>query len=153
MIAKKKIMEAVIGGIIFGSVYFLCKFQVALEMDGTIIGPSSTMGHAFSLAKVFLGILAAKVAGQQLVNLIEKSWPMVQASVHAQVGSERARDGAKKTEEWMDAKESTGQEAQEDQTGQKAQEDQTAQEDQEADTRVRHRRSTDGNHLPYLAEK
>lgn len=115
MIDKKKFLEGVVGGIIFGSIYFLCKFQVALEIDGTIVDPSSTMGQAFCFAKIFLGILAAKFVGQELVTLVEKTWPMVQVSVNAQVESERAMDRAKKGEKGKTVKESGTQEAKKDQ--------------------------------------
>ena len=99
MIDNKRFIEAVVGGIFFGSVYFLCKFKVALEMDGSQVDPTSMLGQFFWFAKIFLGVLASKVAGQEMVSLIEKTWPMVQSAVIAQADIERRQVAAKNAEE------------------------------------------------------
>lgn len=96
---SKKFVEAVVGGIFFGSVYFLCKFQVALEQDGNPVDPTSMVAQFFWFAKMFLGVFAAKLAGQEMVHLIEKAFPMVQQAIAQQQETVLADERAKKAEE------------------------------------------------------
>lgn len=95
---NKRFIEAIVGGILFGSVYFLCKFQVALEMDGNPVDPTTMVGQFFWFAKTFLGVIAAKVASQELVSLIQKTFPMVQDAVNAQTEKDRITERAKEAE-------------------------------------------------------
>ena len=95
MVSFKKVMESVLGGLLFGSVYFLCKYQLDLEYEGVQIESGSVLGQVFWFVKVAIGIIASKYASHELLGLMDQAEPMVEAAIDD--GSSRRRSRSTST--------------------------------------------------------
>lgn len=85
----RKVIEAVLGGLLFGSVYSLCKFQLDLEVDGVQVEPGSILGQVFWFIKIALGLIASKYASGELLGLMDTVEPIVESAVDGERGSRR----------------------------------------------------------------
>lgn len=89
MVSTRKVVEAVLGGLLFGSIYSLCKFQLDLEVDGVQVEPGSVLGQVFWFIKIALGLIASKYASSELLGLMDRVEPMVESAVDGQGGNRR----------------------------------------------------------------
>lgn len=90
MVSMKKVIEAVLGGVLFGAVYSLCKFELDLEYEGVSIDQATLLGQLFWFVKVAIGLIASKYASQELIGLLISAEPLVESAVDVD-GRRRSR--------------------------------------------------------------
>lgn len=94
MVSTRKVIEAILGGLLFGSVYSLCKFQLDLEVDGVQVEPGSVLGQVFWFIKIALGLIASKYASSELLGLMDTVEPMVESAVDGEGSRRRSRSSS-----------------------------------------------------------